>query len=573
MDLNHFENQLGFIHIIIIFLVVCLVLVLYYTYDLEVKSKHNPVFEGGRLYKEAALASTSQFCEEYVIEAYRKGGSAADAAIIALSVQGLTSPQSLGIGGGFLLLYYDRKEAEMHVLNAREYSPSKTTKDMFKNCRSPAWGGLSSAVPGEICGYWELHKRFGRLPWASLFEPAISLCRQGIPVTKITGEMLIKMRTLIMNSPTLKEIFCDEKTGDVYKYGDLMKRPALARTFDVIAREGAEGFYDGRLTEQFVKDVVDHGGIMTVEDMNNYKAKWTSPMSMELPTNKRIYTTPCPGSGQVFLAILDVIFSLGKSESPGVNWFRIVEAWKHAFGHRSVMDGPQLCDEPKEENYDPSMAKIIVELIKKRSTTSPDVRHYSTDFEKLYKEGGTCHISLLAPDGDAVSVTSSVNYAIGAMYASTSTGIIMNNHMMDFAIPDFMDKFYIGNQLAPNKQPVSCMVPSIVVNSRTKDVKMVVGAAGGFKILTAASQLILETLLFDIPQDYAIVHRRLHHQLIPMVLFYEDEFPEHILEEMRRYGHHVERILPGTSGAIITISKDGIRASGDPRRMGSSAGY
>lgn len=159
------------------------------------------------------------------------------------------------------------------------------------------------------------------------------------------------------------------------------------------------------------------------------------------------------------------------------------------------------------------------------------------------------------------------------MYASSSTGIIMNNHMMDFAVPDVMDKFYISNQLEPNKQPVSCMVPSIIINSVTKDVKMVVGAAGGFKILTAASQLILETLLFDIPQEFAIVHRRLHHQLIPMVLFYEDDFPKHILEELKKLGHHVERIMPGTSGAIITICKDGIRADGDPRRMGSSDGY
>lgn len=206
MDFDYSEDKFEIILVGLILLGVCILFVLYYSYDLEIKSKHNPVFEGGILYKEAALASTSQFCEEYAIDAFRKGGSVADAAIIALSLQGLTSPQSLGIGGGFLLMYYDRGNTEVHVLNAREYSPSSTTREMFKNTKSPAWGGLASAVPGELCGYWELHKRFGKLPWSSLFEPAIRLCRDGIPVTKITGEMLIKMRTLIMNSPTLKLI-------------------------------------------------------------------------------------------------------------------------------------------------------------------------------------------------------------------------------------------------------------------------------------------------------------------------------------------------------------------------------
>ncbi|KAL3272436.1 hypothetical protein HHI36_013917 [Cryptolaemus montrouzieri] len=552
---------------------ICIFFVLYYAVDLQVKSKHNPVFEESIVYEKTALASTSQFCEQFVIDIFKKGGSVADAAIVALSVQGLTSPQSLGIGGGFLLVYYDRKNTEAHVLNAREYSPSGTTRDMYKESRCPAWGGLASAIPGEILGYWDLHRRFGKLPWSSLFEPAIKLCKEGIPLTTPTSEMLIKMRTSILASPTLKEIFCDPKTGNVYKKGDFMKRPALARTFEVIAREGADAFYDGRLTEQFVRDIENNGGIITMNDMKNYRTKWTVPISMDLPKKGRIYTTPCPGSGQVFLSILDVMFSLGRSDVPGVNWFRIVEAWKHAFGNRSAMDGPYLSDEVTVEKYDPSMAKMILKTIHTNSATSADVRNYSKDFKQIFREGGTCNICLLAPNGDAISVTSSINYAIGAQYASTSTGIIMNNHMMDFAIPEYMDKFYSANQLAPEKQPVSCMVPSIIINTKTNDVKMVVGAAGGFKIITATSQMILETLLFDIPQEYAIVHRRLHHQLIPMVIFYEDGFPQNILDELKKFGHHVERMLPGSSGAIISVSKDGIRASGDLRRLGSASGY
>ncbi|KAK9881213.1 hypothetical protein WA026_015330 [Henosepilachna vigintioctopunctata] len=471
------------------------------------------------------------------------------------------------------MVYYDRKSKQVHVLNAREYSPSNVTKNMYKKTPSPSWGGLSSAIPGEVYGYWELHQRFGKLPWKSLFDPVIKLCREGIPVTRITSEMLVKMRTHIMTSSSIKEIFCNPKTGDVYKPGEFMKRPALAKTFETLATEGVKALYDGSLTKEFVQDITNNGGIITEEDMKNYRAKWMSPISMSMMNNKQIYTTPNPGCGQIFLAILDVIFSLRKSDSPSVNWFRIVETWKHAFGYKSNMDGPNLSDEVKGENYDPSMAKTILKSIESESSTSSDVRDYAEDFEKMGHEEGTCHINLLSPNGDAVSVTSSINYAIGALYCSESTGIIMNNHMMDFSIPEYMDKFYSANQLGPSKQPVSSMVPTIIVDTKTHNVAMVVGAAGGFKILTAASQILIEMLVFDIPQELAIAHRRLHHQLVPMILFYEEDFPKTILDELKKYGHHLERIQPGTGVAVITVNKRGIRATGDPRRLGSACGY
>lgn len=348
-----------------------------------------------------------------------------------------------------------------------------------------------------------------------------------------------------------------------------MTRPVLAETFSILAEEGVQAFYQGRLKHLFVKDIQENGGVINESDLMNYSIKWSTPISLLLPKNRTIYTVPSPGCGQTLLQILDTVFHMGPTHDPSINWFRIVESWKHAFGQRLDADGPKITEEPKETTYKPYGAKLAEQTIETDRKTSKDIRHYSTIFAKADNEGGTCSMCFLAPNGDAVCVTSSINYALGSFFASKSTGIILNNHMMDFSIPKFSDQFYNRNRLEPFKQPVSCMVPTITVDSKTGELITLIGAAGGFKILTSTSQFIIETQLYNIHQNVAMNHRRLHHQLIPMVLFYEDGFPKDILDALKKMEHHLEKIVPATSVAAISKQMGYILATGDPRRRGT----
>lgn len=180
---------------------------LYYTTETKIEDNnpHNiplPVVK----YKRGAVASSSQFNSEIVVDIFKKGGSVADATIVGLLCQGLSSPQSMGVGGGSLLLYYEKKKCKIHFLNSRECAPQATTTDMFQNKLDIPYGALSAGVPGELAGYWALHQKFGHLPWKELFQPAIKLCKEGITVTKATAETFKKMRRFILHSPTIKLI-------------------------------------------------------------------------------------------------------------------------------------------------------------------------------------------------------------------------------------------------------------------------------------------------------------------------------------------------------------------------------
>lgn len=273
----------------------------------------------------------------FLSQILRDGGSAADAAIAALLCEGVACPASSGIGGGFVLTIYSKSEKKVETLIAREVAPFSSFEDMFVNTSSVT-GGRSIAVPSEIKGYWELHKKYGKLPWSRLFQPTIDLCRKGHIVSHYLANVLKQEQTTILDSPTLAKVFIHPSTNQVYKLGDRIKRLKLADTLELIAKEGADTLYNnGTLAQLLVKDVRTADGILTIDDLMRYEVRWEPPVVANLRNNKTLYSLSLPGSGAIITFILNVLNGHLKDGPTVKSMHRIVETFKYAYAERSQL--------------------------------------------------------------------------------------------------------------------------------------------------------------------------------------------------------------------------------------------
>lgn len=235
-----------------------------------------------------------------------------------------------------MLTIFTAATGQVRTLNAREMAPSKAFKDMFGN--NTVQGGKAIAVPGEVKGYWELHKEYGKLEWSRLFKPVIELCRRGHEVSKYLANILRVRKSIITNSPTLSEIYIDPATNDVYKQGDLVKRLKLAVTLEEIADKGAAALYgNGTLAQRVIESIRREGGIMTIEDLMAYNATWGTPASRTFENNKTLHTFSTPGSGSLVVFIMNVLNKYLPDGPALRSYQRIAETFKYAYAKRTLM--------------------------------------------------------------------------------------------------------------------------------------------------------------------------------------------------------------------------------------------
>lgn len=340
---------------------------------------------------------------------FEKGGSAADAAISTLLCEGIASPQSTGLGGGFVMTIYSKEKNQVETLIARDVAPLAATENMFVN--STVTGGKAIAVPGELKGYWELHQRYGKLKWSELFDPVIELCRKGHVVSPYLANILQKFKQSVISSPTLVQIYVNPKTNDVVRAGDVVKRNKLADTLEILKNEGANSMYNnGTIAKLIVQDIQKVGGIITVEDLMQYKVRWEAPMSVSLKNNKTLYSVPLPASGGLVTFIMNVLNEYLPAEQSITSIQRIAEAMKFAYAKRSELGDSRFVESVLKVVQSLTDYNFAMEIRKKISDvrTHNDTKYYGAQFLSQFDQG-TSNINIIAPNGDAIAATGTIN--------------------------------------------------------------------------------------------------------------------------------------------------------------------
>ncbi|XP_018025549.1 glutathione hydrolase 1 proenzyme, partial [Hyalella azteca] len=483
------------------------------------------------------------------------GGTVGDAAIAALLCVGVVKPQSMGLGGGFMLTHYNPTTGQALTLDARERAPLAAHQDMYHGDAQLSFvGALAVAVPGEVRGYRALYEAVGgALEWAELFVPALRLCEEGHPVSWHLAKALQQKREYILAEPSMS-IFVDNTTGDVLLEGDMLYRPDLAATLRVLQQE-PDALYTGSLARGFVEDLAQLGGIITTQDMEEYQVTWSEAMTVALNTsNATLITGPPPGSGVLLGFMLNVLDGYGLDpndvqdvSSSVLTHQRITETFKYAYALRTQLGDPQYVDvQDLLSNLTSEAYAEYIRLQVLDNSTSQDPEYYGGQ-TYIPRDHGTAHISILGPNGDAIAVTSTINSYFGAVMMAT-TGIIYNNEMDDFSSPNITNDFGLppspANFIVPGKRPMSSMCPAIVTDGADGAgmVRMVAGAAGGTKITTSTALTIIHHLWLGSSIEEAVEGRRIHHQLYPMVLNYEEGFDAAVVEGLAGIGHVTEEM-------------------------------
>ncbi|XP_076233125.1 scoloptoxin SSD14 isoform X2 [Calliopsis andreniformis] len=539
-----------------------------------------------RVFKRGAVCADGAPCAVIGNSILEKNGSAVDATIAAMICNGLVNMQSMGIGGGFFMTIYDKATKRAYTLTARDRAPLAANATMYNGKPEEASfiGPLSIAVPGELAGFWEAHQRFGKLPWVDLFRPTIELCEEGYNLTKIQYDGFKYNSKNIYNDRVLKELFVDPETNDFYKPGSIIRPKVLCKTLRIIAQKGAPELYNGTLGKLLVQDLQKKGAILTMKDLNKYRATWDDPLEANISDGIKLFTVGAPASGALFTYILNILDgyhftpdSLADYNQTILTYHRIIETFKYAYGLRNDLGDKEFVDiEELTRNLTSRSYADQTRLKIDDHRTWDDPAHYGASKLSMAKDQGTAHVSVLAPNGDAVSATSTINFYFGSGVASESTGILMNNAMNDFGIPSIMSYFGVppspNNYIAPGKRPLSSMVPSILVDSNG-DVKMIVGASGGTKITTTVPQIVAKILWMGQTVKEAVDAARIHHQLIPAEVAYEYGVPKQVIDGLKKIGHKTARYrVRGSVACIIYVNNHTIYANADFRKGGDVYG-
>ncbi|MFT7540269.1 MAG: gamma-glutamyltranspeptidase/glutathione hydrolase [Gammaproteobacteria bacterium] len=541
------------------------------------------------------------------VDILEKGGNAADAAVATALALAVVYPQAGNLGGGGFALWVPHDvESDPVVFDFREVAPAGLTSEAFMDAdgnldrRLALASEISPGVPGSPAGLCDLHRRHGVLPFADVIRPARTLAREGFAVDAWLARDLVNpsIRARLEADPGSQQLFFPG--GRPLSVGQLLVQPELERTLQRLERNGASGFYRGEVAQAIVDRLASRGGVMTLEDLQTYRAKRRPPMRAWF-RGLEILTVPPPSSGGLVLlqvlALLDGFpldeerqrvrdererlagHGLGPDEiglsTRAVHWW--IEALRRAFADRAVhMGDPDFFDVPSLALLDPSAIAARRITISERAT--PDIG--PMDVTPAPESEETTHLSVLDSDGNAVSLTTTLNTSFGCGIWVPGGGFLLNNELDDFALQPGVPNAYglVGsdaNALEPGKRPLSSMTPT-VVREGGRGVRLVLGAPGGPKIITAVLQVLLRTEVYGQELRAAVAAPRLHQQWKPSRTDFEEGWDPELLRELSEDRKHELRVVEGgrfaSVQAIRVLSGGEPVGASDPRRGGTSQG-
>nr|XP_020654832.1 gamma-glutamyltransferase 5 [Pogona vitticeps] len=523
-------------------------------------------------YRHAAVAADTRTCSELGKDILRQGGSAVDAAIAALICTSVLNPQSMGLGGGVIFTIYNASTGHVEVINAREKAPREIEENLLDQCRDrlqpgPQW----IAIPGELRGYEEAHRRHGRLPWKALFEPTLRILGPGIRVPEVlSGFLQHPELQAALNQTSLRKLFYKDD-GKILKAGETLSWTALMETLRAVAENGPDEFYARKTAEKMVQDVEAQGGKLTLEDLRNYRVEVVAPVVTSLG-GYTLYSAPRPAAGPILSFILKVLEgfnftseSLSTPQRMGQAYHYIAETLKFANGQKAKLDDPNVSkikEDVLNELISDSFARRARQRIDERSHPAAhyDLSHGAT------ASFGTSHVAVVAEDGSAVSATSTINHPFGSMVYSQQTGIILNNELADFCMKQS------SRNISQGEMPPSSMVPSILI-SRNGQSKLVIGGSGGQLIIPAVALALANKLWFGLELDAAIQAPILFATRNGS-LEVEKTFRQDVVKELRERGQTVSRARMPLN-VVQGVSQEGpcLFPYADLRKKGEASGY
>jgi len=459
----------------------------------------------------------------------KQGGNAIDAAVAVEFALAVVYPNAGNIGGGGFLVYR-ASSGDVSALDFRETAPSKASRDMYldKNgdpvSNLSQYGSLAAGVPGSVAGMVEAHTKYGKLSWKKLIEPAIQLASHGFHITAMQAAELNKHHSDFIKYNSTQTVFTSKEE---WKPGDVLEQPELARTLILSRDKGRNGFYEGITAKRIVAEMGRGNGIIQLADLKRYRAIWRQPIVANYK-NFRVITMPPSSSGGIALV------SLFKSvESfPISRWgFQqdstvrlMVEAERRIYADRSTHLGDPDFNliHQKELLNDEYIKSRMTSISFQKATPSSDVKPGNP---QGHESEQTTHFSIVDKDGNAVSITTTLNGSYGSHVVVAGAGFLLNNEMDDFSIKAGFPNQYglVGgkmNAIEPNKRMLSSMTPTIL----EKDGKLflVVGSPGGSTIITSVFQTILNVIEFGMPVQDAVSSSRFHHQWLPDKVYVEE---------------------------------------------------
>jgi gamma-glutamyltranspeptidase / glutathione hydrolase len=585
--------------------------------------------------KKFAVAAANPLATDAGYQILKAGGSAVDAAVAVQMVLGLVEPQSSGIGGGAFLLHQDGKAGgKMEAFDGRETAPAAATESLFigKDGKPMAFtdaqvGGRSVGVPGTVRMLEMAHKQHGKLPWATLFQPAIALAEGGFKVSPRLNTLLAAEKNL-KNDPVAAAYFYDA-AGAAWPVGHVLKNPAYAAVLRQIAAKGAKALHEGEIAQSIVNKVQNHptnAGQLSLQDMANYAPKKRDPLCFDYKVDPEIYQIcgmPPPSSGAI--AIGQILGILNNTQAPHLpldsatiptaaeflspEWLHLyLEASRLAFADRAqYVADPDFVSPPAgnwQEMLNPvyleKRSKLIGNLsmktasaaiplpyaaIKTSAKINEDLAHnfkYAPMPEQI--EYGTSHISIIDAAGNALAMTTTIEGGFGSMQMVSPSpnlagGFLLNNELTDFSFaPADATGKPIANRVEPGKRPRSSMSPTLVIDKTTGQVIMSAGSPGGALIIHFTAKTLYGTLNWGMNAQEAINLPNFGSLNGPSILEAK-RFPPAVVEALKAKGHEIREIemtsglqaierVPSSSASTGAATYDGFFGGADPRREG-----